>query len=76
MPINQSPISEDLVLSSWQYEVTNLLNELEAIVQRNRATRGPDFPPSPELGAEHFNTTDSHWYKYDTGTESWIDIGG
>ena len=80
MPINQSPISEDVVLSSWQYEVTHLLNELEAIVQRNRATRGPDFPPSPELGAEHFRTTDNHWYKYDTDTSNgingWIDIGG
>lgn len=29
MPINQPPISDDLVQSSWQYEATRTLNELE-----------------------------------------------
>ena len=82
MPINQPPIIDDVVLSSWHYEVTNLVNELETIVQRNRASRGPDFPPSPELGAEHYLTEDiagteftTGWHKYDT-TDGWIEIGG
>lgn len=74
MPVNQPPITDDVVLSSWQYEVTGLINELESILQRNRATRGPDFPLAPELGAEHFRTSDSKWYKYDT-VQGWILIG-
>ena len=74
MPVNQPPIAEDVVQSSWQYEITGLVNELEAIIQRRRASRGPEFPPSPELGAEHYLTTGTTgWYKYDT-TDSWIFI--
>lgn len=74
MPVNQPPISDDVVQSSWQYEVTGLINELEAIIQRNRPSRGSAFPPSPELGAEHFNTITNIWYKYDTEV-GWIEIG-
>ena len=29
MPINQPPIAEDFTQSSWQYEVTRFVNELE-----------------------------------------------
>ena len=78
MAVNQPPILDDAVLSSWQYEVTSLVNELEAILQRSRATRGPDFPLAPELGAEHYLTIASGsltvgWYKYDTSA-SWVNI--
>ena len=76
MPVNQPPIAEDVVQSSWQYEITGLVNELEAIIQRRRSSRGPEFPPSPELGVEHYLTTGTTgWYKYDT-TAGWIQIGG
>ena len=76
MPVNQPPITEDIVLSSWQYEVTGLINELESILQRNRPTSGPDFPPVPEFGAEHYRTTDNSWHKYTNTTDGWIQIGG
>lgn len=76
MPVNQPPISEDVVQASWQYEITGLANELELILQRNRASRGPAFPPNPELGAEHYLTDGTTgWYKYDTGA-GWVLIGG
>lgn len=84
MPVNQPPIAEDVVQSSWQYEITGLVNELEAIIQRRRSSRGPEFPPSPELGAEHYLTEaltidgmvfQEGWWKYDT-TARWVLIGG
>ena len=76
MPVNQPPIEDDIVLSSWQYEVTELLNRVDSILQRNRVTRGDAFPPAPELGAEHYLTTGTTgWYKFDT-EDSWIFIGG
>ena len=49
MPVNQPPIADDLVLSSWQYEMTRFINELEQIIQRSRSTRGPEFVPDPCL---------------------------
>ena len=33
MPVNQPPINEDIVESSWQYEVTALINELEQAIR-------------------------------------------
>ena len=33
MPVNQPPINEDIVESSWQYEVTDLLNRLEQTIR-------------------------------------------
>ena len=29
MPVNQPPISEDIVVASWQFELTQLINQLE-----------------------------------------------
>lgn len=70
MPVNQPPIADDLVLSSWQYEMTRFINELEQIIQRSRSTRGPEFVPDPEQGSEHYLTVDVDtfligWYKFD-----------
>lgn len=36
MPVNQPPISEDIVEASWQYEVTELINQLEQTIEQQR----------------------------------------
>lgn len=78
MPVNQPPISDDIILASWQYEITRFINELEQIIQAGRPTRGAEFPTRPELGADHYLTVATAtqtvgWYKYDT-VDGWISI--
>lgn len=75
MPVNQPPISDDAVMSSWQYEITELVNESERQIV-GRVLSGPFSarPTSAALGTEYYDTTNNRWYKY--GTTSWIQIGG
>lgn len=77
MPVNQPPISQDIVLSSWQYEVTETANSIEQEVRLGRASRGPTSarPDIAPLGTDYYDTTQSKWFKYDT-TDGWIEIGG
>ena len=82
MAVSQPPISEDIVESSWQYEVTRNVNELDFLLQSLIPTSGPEFPIGPVHGAEHYLTAVSEdadpvgWYKYnaDVTNTGWIQI--
>ena len=81
MAVSQPPISEDIVESSWQYEVTRNVNELDFLQQALIPTSGPVFPAGPVHGAEHYLTarTSTHvigWHKYnaDETNTGWIQI--
>ena len=81
MAVSQPPISEDIVESSWQYEVTRNVNELDFLQQALIPTSGPVFPIGPVHGAEHYLTADVEadpvgWYKYnaDVTNTGWIQI--
>ena len=77
MAVSQPPISEDIVESSWQYEVTRNVNELDFLLQSLIPTSGPEFPIGPVHGAEHYLTEGTAgWYKYnaDETNTGWIQI--